>query len=200
MAVNLLLRQWERNTDIEQTKCLKWAIVIGQWPSSVVRRQQFALKAFSVYNPGSIYSKLGRKHWSDLQIKNSSKSFRSKIQDGRHCGGHLEFILFASSPERKGQLPWNLVGSIGLICRSKLAIIVLIWHPRWPPTCLFCFFFWTERRVDSKLGRKHQGDLQMKNSWNRSGQNSKMAAIAAILELYFGPYSLTQKANWLETW
>ena len=34
--------------------------------SSVVRRQQFALKAYSFYTPGLIDSKLGRKHWGDL--------------------------------------------------------------------------------------------------------------------------------------
>ena len=34
--------------------------------SSVVRRQQFALKAYSSYTPRPFDSKLGRKHWGDL--------------------------------------------------------------------------------------------------------------------------------------
>ena len=35
------------------------------------------------------------------------------------CGGHLENLFFASSPEPKGQLTRNLVGSIRVTCRSK---------------------------------------------------------------------------------
>ena len=72
--------------------------------------------------------------------------------------------IFASSPKPKGQLTWNLVGSMGVTCRSKLAKIVPIWNPRWPPwwpswKSIFCFFSWTKRPVDSKLGRKHLGAL-----------------------------------------
>ena len=39
------------------------------------------------------------------------KSFRSKDYDGRH-GGHLKNLFCASSPEPKGQLTRNLVGTI----------------------------------------------------------------------------------------
>ena len=66
-------------------------------------------------------SKLGRKHQGDLLIKKKLKSFRSEIQDGCH-GGHLENLFFASSPEPKGQLTRNFVGSIRETCRSKIAI------------------------------------------------------------------------------
>ena len=40
---------------------------------SVVRREALtiALKAYSSYTPGPFDSILGRKHWGDLQIKNS---------------------------------------------------------------------------------------------------------------------------------
>ena len=66
-----------------------------------------------------------------------------EIQDGRHCD-HLEILLFASSPELKGQLTRNLVGSIGVTCRSKITKIVLIGNPRWQSWCdlenLFLFF------------------------------------------------------------
>ena len=48
-----------------------------------------------------------------------------EIQDGRH-GGHLENLFLASSPEAKGQLTGNLVGSIGVTCSSKIAKIVSI--------------------------------------------------------------------------
>ena len=57
---------------------------------------------------------------------------QSDIQDGRH-GGHLENLFFASSPEPKGQLTQNLVGSIGVTRRSKIAKIVPIVNPSWPP-------------------------------------------------------------------
>ena len=48
------------------TKCSRSAIVIDQCPSSVVRRQQFALKAYSNYTHGQIDSKRGKKLRGDL--------------------------------------------------------------------------------------------------------------------------------------
>ena len=39
--------------------------------------------------------------------------------------------------------------------------------------------------MDSKLDRKHQGDLLNKNSSNRSIWKFKMAEIVAILKIYF---------------
>ena len=60
-----------------------------------------------------------------------------------------------------GQLTWYLVGSIWVTCRSKKAKIIPIGNPRWPPSwkSIFRFFSWTERPIDSKLARNHQGDL-----------------------------------------
>ena len=78
-----------------------------------------------------IDSQLGRNHREEVDQK-ELKSFQSEIQDGHH-GGHLENLFFASSPEPKGQLTWNLVGSIGETCRSKIVKIVPIWNPSWPP-------------------------------------------------------------------
>ena len=46
---------------------------------------------------------------------------------------NLENLFFASSPEPKGQLTRNLVGSIGVTRRSKIAKIVPIVNPSWPP-------------------------------------------------------------------
>ena len=88
-------------------KCSRWAIVIGQCLWCVMQHQQFALKAFSSYTPGSL------------------------------------------TP--------NLVWSIRMIYRSKIAKIVPIGNPRWPPSWkwIFHFFFLTERPIDLKLGRKH---------------------------------------------
>ena len=43
-----------------------------------------------------------------------------EIQDDCH-GGHLENLFFAYAPELKGQLTRNLVGSIRVTCRSKIA-------------------------------------------------------------------------------
>ena len=89
-----------------------------------------------------------------------AKDGLSEIQDGRH-GGHLENLFFASEP--KGHLTPNLLGSIAETCRSKVAKIVPIenigWAP-WQPSWKSIFrFSWTERPLDSKLGRKHFGDL-----------------------------------------
>ena len=84
-------------------------------PSSVVRRASsvvrraastIALKAYSCCTPGPI----------DLIL-----------------GSHLENLFFASSPEPKGQLTPNLVGSIGVTCRSKIAKIMPIVKPGWAP-------------------------------------------------------------------
>ena len=88
------------------------------------------------------------------------------MQDGRH-GGQIENLFFASSPESKGKLTWNLVGSIGKTCWSKIAKTVPIQiqngrHPSWKS--IFRFFSWTERPIDLKLGRKRRGDLYIKNS------------------------------------
>ena len=47
----------------------------------------------------------------------------------------LKLYFFASSPESKGLLTLNLVGSIGVTCRSKIAKIVPIGNSRWPPSC-----------------------------------------------------------------
>ena len=87
----------------------------------------------------------------------------SRWMSTRH-GRNLENLFFASSPEPKGQLTQNLLGSIRVTCRSKIAKIVPIGNPRWPPwppswKSIFRFFSWTERPIDSKLARKHQGDL-----------------------------------------
>ena len=58
------------------------------------------------------------------------KSCQSDIQDGHH-GSHLENLFFTSSPEPKDQLTQNLVGSIGMTRRSKIAKIVPIVNPSW---------------------------------------------------------------------
>ena len=80
------------------------------------------------------------------------KSFWSEIQDG----SHLENLFFASSPEAKIQLTWNLVQSIGVTCRSKITQIVLIGNPKWRPwwpvwKSILNLFYWTKRATDSKF-------------------------------------------------
>ena len=59
--------------------------------------------------------------------------------------------------------------------------------------------FWAGRPIDSKHGRKYQGDLQIKNSENLSDLKSKTATMAAILKIYFELLLLNQKDNWIET-
>ena len=165
----------------------------------------------------------------------------------------LKIYFFASSPEPKGQLTPNLLGSIRMTCRSKIAKIVPIGNPRWPPwppswkfifrfyswtdgqltpnfvggigvtyrskiakivpignprwppwqpswKSIFRFFFWTERPFDSKLDRKHRGDLYIKNSKNHADLKTRMDAMAAILKIYFSLLLLNRKASWLQTW
>ena len=88
-----------------------------------------------------------------------AKSFLSEIQDS-HCGCHLENLFFASSPEPKGHLTWNMVGNMGVTCRSNwIAKIVLMENPRWLlwwPSWkfIFRFFSWIERPINLKLTRK----------------------------------------------
>ena len=126
------------------------------WSMSVVYHaaSTSALKAYSSYTLGPIDSKLGRKHRGDLKKKkNPLKSSWSEVQD----------IFFASSPEPKGQWTRNLVGSIWVTCRSKIAKIFPIGNPRWlqwRPSwkSIFRFFSWTERPIDLKFRRKHRGD------------------------------------------
>ena len=43
--------------------------------------------------------------------------------------------LFFASPESEGLFTLNLVGSIGVTCRSKIAKLIPIGNPRWPPSC-----------------------------------------------------------------
>ena len=116
---------------------------------------------------------------ADLKLCDRSIFTYCDWKDGRHSR-HLENHFFCFSPEPKGKLTWNLVGSIGVIGRSKIAKIVPIGNPRrtkkkkakivaignprwlpWRPSWkyFFRFFSWTERPIDLKLGRKHSGDL-----------------------------------------
>ena len=48
-----------------------------------------------------------------------------------------------------------------MTCRSKIAIIIPIRNPSWPPSwkSIFRFFYCTEMPVDSKFGRRHWGWL-----------------------------------------
>ena len=71
----------------------------------------------------------------------------------------------ASSSELKGQLTRNLVGILVMICRSKIAKIVLMGNPRWPPrgghheNLFFSSSSKLKKPIDFKLGRKHRVDL-----------------------------------------
>ena len=71
------------------------------------------------------------------------------------ASNHLENLFFASSPEPKDQLTPNLLGSIGVTCRSK-------------------------------------------NSSNCADHKSKMAAMVAILKIYFSWFFRNQLANCLQ--
>ena len=93
------------------------------------------------------------------------------------CGVNI-LLIKPTPPTPLGHLTRNLVGSIGMTCRSKTDKIVLIRNPRWPPCHLenlFRFFSWTIWPIDFKLGRKHRGD----------DGKSKMSTMSAILKLFF---------------
>ena len=62
-------------------------------------------------------------------LKIQLKLFRLEIQDGRHSRP-LENLFCIYSPEQKGKLTGNLLGSIGTTCRSNLAKIFLIGNSR----------------------------------------------------------------------
>ena len=49
--------------------------------------------------------------------------------------------------------------------------------------------------LDSKLGRNHRADLEIKNSLNRYDRKSRMAAMAAILKIYFSLLLLNLKIS-----
>ena len=108
------------------------------------------------------------------------------MQDGRQVR-NLENLICAS-PELKGQLTRNLVGSTGAACRSKIVKIIPIetqdgrrlWN-------LFCASS-PEPPIDSKLGRMYGNNLLVKNSENHSDQKSKSAA---ILKIDFAIFSWT---------
>ena len=74
----------------------------------------------------------------------------------------IYFETFTS--EQKVQLTRNLVEGIVMNCRSKLAKIVQIGNPKWPPwrpswKYILTFSFWTQRLIDLTLDWKYQGDL-----------------------------------------
>ena len=75
--------------------------------------------------------------------------------------------IFASS-EPKSQLTPNLVRSIGVTCRSKIAKIVPIGNPRWLPwlpswkAAILKIYFSLLLNRKAKLARKHWGDCRSK--------------------------------------
>ena len=66
-------------------------------------------------------------------------------------GSYLENLFFASSSEQKGHLTLNLVGSIGVTCRSEIAKIVPVGNPKLPPWRPFWNSFYTPPH-DSIMG------------------------------------------------
>ena len=78
-------------------------------------------------------------HWPSQLTPNLVRIIRvtfdqNKLKSFRH-GHHLENLFCSSSPEPKGQLTQNFVGSIGAICKSKITKIVPIRNPRWLNSC-----------------------------------------------------------------
>ena len=70
--------------------------------------------------------------WEASQRFKLQKSFHSNIQDSCH-GGHLEILQTTSPPKTLFQLSWHLMGGITVTQRFKIAKIVPIRYPKWPP-------------------------------------------------------------------
>ena len=115
--------------------------MVSQCPSFDVRRPSFvvrraastiALNSLLLLHPWPMDSILGKKHQSDLWIKNSENLSDRKSKMAAMTANLKIIFFFASSPESKGQLTSNLLGSIGVTYRSKKAKIVPIRNPGWP--------------------------------------------------------------------
>ena len=98
-----------------------------------------------------------------------------------------KFIL-TSSPETKGYLTPNLVGSIRVTCRSKIAKIILIGNQRWPPSwkSILNFFSRSKRSADLKLCRKYRKQLKSFRSETQDGWH--------LATLFFKLLLLNQRA------
>ena len=103
-----------------------------------------------------------------------------------HHDCHLENLFFISSPEPKGQLIWNLVGSIGMSCRAKEAKIVLIGNPRWPTwppswKSICCFFSWNERPINClETWKEASGWLVDQNSLGMVGCGESVMYLTSL--------------------
>ena len=112
----------------------------------------------------------------------------------RHVVSAIALKALLTTPTPLGQLAQYLVASIRVTYKSKIVKIVPIGNPRWlpwPPSwkSTFCFFSWTERPIDSKLARKHQGETCRSNI-AKIMSKSKMATMAAILKICFSLWLL----------
>ena len=96
------------------------------------------------------------------------------------------FYLLISSPEHK-----VLMVSY---CGQSMSVV----HYAASTIALKAYSSYTPGPIDSILGRKHRGDLKIKNSWTRSDWKSKMTAMAAILKIYFS--LLLLNPPWRPSW
>ena len=79
--------------------------------------------------------------------------------------------------------------SISVVCRGSCVV-----RRAASTIALKAYSFNAPGPTDSLLGRKHPGDVDQKNV-NHSDRKSKMAAMAAILKIYFSLLLLNRKAN-----
>ena len=111
-------------------------------------------------------------------------------------------LFWISSLKPKCGFTQNLVGSIRVTCRSKIAKIVLIGNARWPPQLPswksnLNFFSWMEMPVDLKLGMKYRVICRSKIAAVQIG-NPRWPPRPP--KIYFELLLLNWKANWLEIW
>ena len=99
------------------------------------------------------------------------------------------------------------MGGIGATYWLRIAKIILLRYPRWPPrlpywksSIVICSR--TVSQIERKLGGKHRGNMEIQNWWSCSVPVSKLATMAAILKKKTSkPHLLPNgKSDWAESW
>ena len=132
------------------------------------------------------------------------KSWRFDIQYGCH-GGHLENLFSTSSPEPLVGLSWNLVWSIGTTSRCTVVLIVAVRYPIWAPQrpswrSIFDFFSRTACQIELKFGMEHWHNQWMHGRSNCEDSITNMAAMVAILKIYFRLPLQNRLSDWAKIW
>ena len=109
---------------------------------------------------------------------------------------HLENVFWTFSPERNGQLIWNLIGTIGVTCRSKIAKSHTKRKSKMVALVAMSKIYFEPK---GQLTQNFIGSMEVdQKSLESFDWKSKMATMAAILKICI-ELLLNQKASWLKT-